>query len=327
MTGVVSTVLGPVPAEELGVIAIHESLLSVLPGAEYAYDISMDKAEIFSILARSLREFSDAGGRTVVDATGMFHGRDLALYEALSTSTGVHIVASTGMGPEEMLGGYYLTPQTNPPTPWPAEKFADLFVKEIAEGMVVPRLERRAPAGLIVTAAAREGMTATEESLFRAAARTSRDTGVAVSIRFGSDALHDLGIVIDEGLPADRIAVSGMDRADAVAAGIPIAVARLGAYAAIDSVGTAGVQGLLDDKDRVRLVLELLEAGLGDRILLSSNSVGVAKGHATSEVSLSAVLTSFVPALRSAGVDEASIHLLLQANPQRFLAQQGNERA
>ena len=31
----------------------------------------------------------------------MFHGRDLKLYEALSRSTGVHIVASTGMGPEE----------------------------------------------------------------------------------------------------------------------------------------------------------------------------------------------------------------------------------
>lgn len=325
MNGVVMTVLGPVPAEELGVIAVHESLLSVLPGAEYAYDISMDKAEIFSILARTLNEFRNAGGRTVVDATGMFHGRDLPLYEALSTSTGVHIIASTGMGPEEMLGGYYLTPQTNPPTPWPAEKFADLFVKEITEGMVVPRLERRAPAGLIVTAAAREGMTATEESLFRAAARTSRDTGVAVSVRYGSDALHDLGIMIDEGLPADRIAVSGMDRADALAAGMPLAVARMGAYAAIDSVGASGAQGLLDDKRRGTLVLELLEAGLGDRILLSSNSVGVAKGHAATEVSLSAVLTSFVPELRAAGVDDASIHLLLQANPQRFLARQGKE--
>ena len=77
----------------------------------------------------------------------MFHGRDVRLYEALSRSTGVHIVASTGMGPEEMLGGYFLTPQTNPPTPWPAEKFADLFAKEVTEGMVVPRVERRGAAG------------------------------------------------------------------------------------------------------------------------------------------------------------------------------------
>ena len=41
-----------------------------------------------------------------------------------------------------MLGGYYLTPQTNPPTPWPTQKFAELFGREVNEGMVVPRLER-----------------------------------------------------------------------------------------------------------------------------------------------------------------------------------------
>ncbi len=77
----------------------------------------------------------------------MFHGRDLPLYESLSRATGVHIVATTGMGPEEMLGGYFLTPQTNPPTPWPADKFADLFTEEATEGMVVPRLERRGSGG------------------------------------------------------------------------------------------------------------------------------------------------------------------------------------
>ena len=120
----VNTVLGPVPADELGVVSVHEALLSAIPGAEHAFDIAMDRAEIFEILAAKLTEFRDHGGRTIVDSTGMFHGRDVNLYEALSRSTGVHIVASTGMGPEEMLGGYFLTPQTNPPTPWPAEKFA-----------------------------------------------------------------------------------------------------------------------------------------------------------------------------------------------------------
>ena len=93
-------------------------------------------------LAEKLTAFKRAGGGTVVDITGMFHGRDLTLLETLARATGVHIVASTGMGPEGLLGGYFLTPQSNPPTPWPADKFADLFAKEVTEGMVVPRLER-----------------------------------------------------------------------------------------------------------------------------------------------------------------------------------------
>ena len=143
----VNTVLGPVPAAELGVVALHEALLSVVPGAQYAPEISMDRAEIFEILAGKLADFREHGGQTIVDSTGMFNGRDLKLYEALSRSTGVHIVASTGMGPEEMLGGYFLTPQTNPPTPWPAGKFADLFSKEVTEGMVVPRVDVAAQPG------------------------------------------------------------------------------------------------------------------------------------------------------------------------------------
>ena len=153
----------------------------MVPGAQYASDITMDRAEIFETLAAKLTDFREHGGKTIVDSTGMFHGRDVKLYEALSRSTGVHIVASTGMGPEEMLGGYFLTPQTNPPTPWPAEKFADLFAKEVTEGMVVPRVERRGAAGIVATTADRAGMTPTEESLFRGAARAAWTTGVPVS--------------------------------------------------------------------------------------------------------------------------------------------------
>ncbi|MFY9635415.1 MAG: phosphotriesterase, partial [Cellulosimicrobium cellulans] len=76
----VNTVLGPVSASELGVVAVHEALLSVVPGAQHAPDISMDRAEIFEILARKLTGFREHGGQTIVDSTDMFHGRDLKLY-------------------------------------------------------------------------------------------------------------------------------------------------------------------------------------------------------------------------------------------------------
>jgi phosphotriesterase-related protein len=226
VSGIVNTVLGPVPADQLGVVAVHEALLSIVPGAEHGYDVPIDRADIFETLARKLGDFSALGGGTIVDSTGMFHGRDVKLYEALSRSTGIHIVASTGMGPEEMLGGYFLTPQTNPPTPWPAEKFAELFTREITDGMVVPRVERRGAAGLVTTTTTREGTTATDESLLRGAARAALTTGVPVSIRYGKDAIRDLEIVLSENLPADRVLVGGLDRADAVAASAALEVAR-----------------------------------------------------------------------------------------------------
>src|SRR3954468_6065592 len=230
MTDLVHTVLGQVPADDLGVVAVHEALLSVFPGAEHAYDITLDRAEIFEILAKKLTDFRNAGGGTVVDSTGMFHGRDVKLYEALSRSTGVYIVASTGMGPEENLGGYFLTPQTNPPTPWPAERFADLFGREVTEGMVVPRVERRGAAGLVATTATRAGATPTDESLIRGAARAALATGVPVSLRDAAAASPALKVVLAAGLPADRVVVGGLDRVDAVEAGWPVAVAESGAY-------------------------------------------------------------------------------------------------
>ena len=313
----VNTVLGPVPASELGVVAVHEALLSVLPGAQYAPDISMDRAEIFEALAAKLKEFRQHGGQTIVDSTGMFHGRDLKLYEALSRSTGVHIIASTGLGPEEELGGYFLTPQTNPPTPWPAEKFGDLFGKEITEGMVVPRVERRAAAGIVATVADRAGMTPTEESLFRGSARASKSTGVALSIRFGAEALHDLDIVLAEQIGADRVLVGDLDRRDAK--GSAREVAGRGAFVGIDHVGLNDHADYLSDHERAELVLELVKAGHTDKIILSGNSIGVAKGLPEYDLPYSHVLTTFVPFLKSQGLSEEDAQRILVDNPRNLL--------
>ncbi|MFE5603164.1 phosphotriesterase [Streptomyces coelicoflavus] len=315
----VNTVLGPVPAAELGVVSVHEALLSVVPGAEHAYDITFDRAGIFETLAARLNDFKAHGGGTIVDSTGMFHGRDVRLYETLARATGVHIVASTGQGPEDLLGGYFLTPQTNPPTPWPAEKFADLFTKEVTEGMVVPRVERRGAAGLVATAATRTGMTATDESLFRGAARTALATGVPVSIRYGKDALHDLDVVLDEKLPADRVVVGGLDRKDAVAAGAPLEAARRGAYVALDHVGTQD-EDHVTDAERIALVLELAEAGLTGRVLLSAGATGVAKGHPGNDLPYSHVLTDFVPLLEDKGLGEDDVRRILVDNPRDLLS-------
>ena len=288
MPDIVHTVLGPVPADELGVVAVHEALLSVLPGAEHGYDVVMDRAQIFETLAARLAEFRESGGGTVVDSTGMFHGRDVRLLEALSRSTGVHVVASTGQGPEGLLGGYFLTPQTNPPTPWPAEKFADLFSREVTDGMVVPRLERRGAAGLVVTAATSGGMTATDESLLRGAARAGLATGVPVSFGVGADVVAEIEVALAEGLPADRLLVAGAgDQAAKVAA--------LGAYVVLTNPSE---------------VVALAATGHAERVLLATGGAGLSFGHG-------APRAAYAPLVRALPDDIA--HQVLVANPRELL--------
>lgn len=322
---IVNTVLGPVDAGQLGVTLISESLMYVLPGAQYAFDIKIDRAECFDVIAAKLKAFREAGGGAIVDATGMFEGRDLRLYEALSRETGVHIIASTGLGPEGMLGGYFLTPQTNPPTPWSAQKFAELFGQEVNNGMVVPRIERRAAAGLISTATTISGMTPTDESLVRGAARAGAAYGVPVRIRCGADALAELQLAIGESLKPERIVIGDIDRYDSVNNGWPFKVAQMGAWVAIDHIGSGG-SDYIDDAARVSLIVELIGAGFADQILLSSCATGVAFGTPGNDLPYSDVLTKFVPMLLEAGVSPAHINQILTTNVAQLLSVMGGDK-
>ena len=318
-SGIVRTVLGPVPAQELGVVLIHESLLSVLPGAEYAPEINMDKSEIFEVLKRKLTDYRRLGGKTIVDSSGMFHGRDVKLYETLSKTTGVNIIASTGLGPDPMLSGYFTTPQKNPPTPWSAEQFAGLFIKEVIEGIVVPRIERSSSAGLVTSIASQNGITEKETGLFRGAAQTAFATGVPLSVQYGADAEKELDIILGEGIAPNRVIIGGLDRLEAVERNEAFAVAKRGAYVALDHVGWSSEEGYINDTKRAELVLELFHAGLGDRILISTNAVGVAKGYEAKDLGFDYLLSKFVPIMRKAGGTDEQIRILLEENPQRVL--------
>ncbi|MEH7238599.1 phosphotriesterase [Bacillus sp. JJ1562] len=318
-SGVVRTVLGLVPADELGVVLIHESLLSVVPGAEFAPEIKMDKSEIFETIKSKLIEFRRLGGKTIVDRSGMFHGRDIKLYETLSKSTGVHIIASTGLGPEPMLSGYFVTPQKNPPTPWSAEQFSSLFTKEVIEGIVVPRVERSSSAGIVTSIASQSGITEKETNLFRGSAQTALVTGVPVSVQYGEDAENDLEILLGEGVSPNRVIIGGLDRLDADRQKEAFAIASRGAYVALDHVGWSSEEGFVNDTRRAELILELFDEGYGDRVLISTNAVGVAKGHDAKELAYEYLLSTFLPILRKAGATDEQIRILLEENPQRVL--------
>ncbi|MFC2947599.1 phosphotriesterase family protein [Virgibacillus sediminis] len=321
---VVQTVLGPVSGKELGLILTHEALLSVVPGAEIAPEIDFDESKQFDVLRRALTEFRRFGGGTIVDRGGMFQGRNVLMYRTLSKETGVHIVASTGLGPATRVGSYFTTQQTEPPGPMPLDRLAEMYAKEITEGTVVPRRERTGPAGLICTEANKEGITEFEEHLYRGAAQAALQTGAAVSIQVGKDPAYELGILEKEGLAPSRVIVGGLDRLDTDERGDAFTMARRGTMVAIDHAGWTPHEGYVSDDRRVQLVLELFAEGLGDRVLVSSNAVGHAVGHEASQIGFDHLLSSFVPMLRRAGATDEQLRQLLEENPARILTLEGD---
>jgi len=316
---IVNTVLGPVKAEELGVVLPHEKLISKIPGAEFAPEIDMDESKQYNALSDALREYRRRGGKTIVDNSGMFRGRNVTLYRTLSQETGVHIVGSTGLGPASMVGSYFTTQQTEPPGPMPLDRLTDMFAKEISEGTVIPRRERTGPAGLIATEANKDGITDFEAHLYRGSALAALETGAAITFQYGRLPEQELEILVKEGVDPSQMIVGGLDRLESEARGDALKIARRGAMVAFDHAGWTPSEGYVSDDRRTNMILELFAEGLGDKVLISSNAVGYAIGHSPTHTGFEYVLSTFVPKLRQAGATDEQVKQLLEVNPQRIL--------
>ena len=97
-------------------------------------------------------------------------------------------------------------------------------------------------------------------------------------------------------------------------------VARRGAFIGLDTLGHEMGRSDIPAADKVRMVQDLLEAGLEDHILLSSDQGNERQFKRNYGHGWSSVLMQFVPKLRFAGVPEETIRKILVDNPRRFLA-------
>ncbi|WP_124278505.1 phosphotriesterase [Streptomyces sp. ADI93-02] len=248
----VRTVLGDVPAGELGVCDAHDHLFirtPVLPGLE------LDDPEG---AGERLRDFHTLGGRTVVQWTPYGMGRRPADLAALSRAVGARIVAATGLHqaahyPPESLGR--IMPELE-----------ELFVSEITDGIGTTGVR----AGLIKVAGAFHGLDAHARHTMRAAAGAHHRTGVpiAVHLELGSGARDVLDLLCGElGVEPRRVILGHLGRfPDGVA---QLEAARAGAFLAFD--GPSRAHHATDWRLPEQLAA-LAEAGFGGQLLLGGDT-------------------------------------------------------
>ncbi len=119
----VRTVLGDVPATELGVCDSHDHLFfrsRRFPADEALDDVAAAGAE--------LRAFAELGGGALVQWTPFGLGRGAARLAELSRATGVHLVAATGMHQEAHYPPGVVRRALE-------DGLAELFVRELTEGL------------------------------------------------------------------------------------------------------------------------------------------------------------------------------------------------
>ena len=96
-----------------------------------------------------------------------------------------------------------------------------------------------------------------------------------------------------------------------------------GAYLGFDTVGRALARAGhpdIPESEKVKMVLNVLDAGYEDQLLLSADFASSVDLKSNWGSGFATTLVQFVPKLRYAGVDDATLHKITVDNPRRFLA-------
>ena len=322
----VNTVLGNLPEEQTGVASLNEYVRLGLPGWDLAPECDYDESAAFRQIKERLLAFKQTGGALIVDNSGIAMGRRADFLETLSRVTGVHIVSTTGF-PDELGTPGHFYPERRFGNDPEAERnhLARLFVNELTLGMVTDGMVRTSiKPGLIRTGYVQFPMTLMEDLCHRAAARASKRTGVAVYCWSNHTNIAALEFLLAEGADPSRIVIGHCDDGLALDAQRDRKIAQAGAYVAYDCIGWEDESiraDAISDDARAALVVELIQAGLKERVLLSSGSVGWRLDHElTAPHGYDHLLTSFVPRLRARGVSDVDLKTILEDNPRRVLS-------
>lgn len=97
-------------------------------------------------------------------------------------------------------------------------------------------------------------------------------------------------------------------------------IAKRGAFVDFGPVGHEMARSHVPEAEKVKRFMVLLDAGIEDQLLLTSDMGNPTHYKANWGHGFSSVLMQFVPKLRFAGVKETTIRKVLVDNPRRFLA-------
>lgn len=298
--GSVETVLGPVPARQLGLALEHEHVLVDFIGAAGFSPDRYDADEVFAAVLPHLNAAARNGVKALFECTPAYLARDPVLLRRLSESSGIRMVTNTGLygaANDKFLPDYAFTET--------AGELATRWITEARDGIDGTGIRP----GFIKTAVDREPtLTSIDRKLMEAAALTHRETGLTIAVHTGpGPGLEILRVLGGHGVRPDAFvwvhAQSAPDEAI-------LEAARCGAWISLDGIGPNSLE-------RHAAALALLkENGLLDRALLSHDAGwfdpaqpggGPFRGYEL-------LFTEFIPLLRERGFTSEEITRVLTEN-------------
>lgn len=338
------TVNGPIAADELGLTLAHEhifcdtsgdfrappphieSLLSdmgvdleaeiTLPGLgflwrEPQWSVSNQILDSYEDAVEELRWARRVGVTAVIDPTPIGLGRMPAAQRRLSAELGLHVVAGTG----------YYRDKFHPPevATMTIEEIETVIRRELLEGMDGTEI-RAGFIGELGTSGAQ--ITDSERKVLIAAARVQHDTKAPIMVHTEGildTVLAALALLESHGADLECVHICHVNRnpwwRDVVSQGASIGLDCFGSGFSIDSETRMNPT----DDDRIADLRHILDAGYGDKVLVSNDICMKMRLHKYGGWGYDHIQTNLYPFMRAAGFTDAELRLVFEENPRRFL--------
>ena len=306
----VETVLGPVEADQLGVVLSHEHVFVSMgqDASHYPWRFDWDRTRKNSV--RELKEAREGGVGTIIDLTTPDLGRDVELVRDLAAEAGIHVVVATGMWRDIPRSFALRHPDGN----------ADIFVHEIEEGIGNTDIK----AGAIKVANDMEGVTKEADPVIRGAARALIRTGCPISTHHWAPlevGRRQVEIFQEEGAQMDSNCIG--HSADSTDVGYLEDILNGGVYMSMDRYPGSGDRP--NWQQRNATVKALVDKGWADKLMLGHDyapapiRAGAPDPDTTEPTRYTFLNRVAIPAMRNDGISEEDIHLMTVEVPRRFL--------
>ena len=315
----VQTVRGPVDAAQLGPTLAHEHVFVLAPEAlnnwatVYTGSPYWDEDTNIARAVRMLQEVRDAGMRTIVDPTAPGLGRDIPRIQRVNDQVDLNILVASGIYAFLELPNFVIYR--------PTRAIADLFVREITEGIDNTGVR----AAFLKCCVEHYGLVGDIPRILEAVALASNETGAPVMVH--TNAAHRTGLLALDaltrhGVDPTRIVIAHMG--DSNDLDYLRAIADTGATLGCDRFGIEHFNPL---PDRIATLLKLLDEGYADRIHVSHDAAtfydfmtGDPNFAGEQDANFLLVWNTVLPTLRDAGIGDDVITQMTVENPARFFS-------
>jgi len=302
----VITTLGPKSAGELGMILAHEHVFVDLRTWDQPGYAQADPADVVKLMVPELVKAREAGVTAIVECSGAGVGRRADILKAVSEVANFPLVAPTGIYREPWVPDWAHAASEDELREWMAGELTG----EIEESGV--------QAGWIKLSAGDDGMTACEIKILRAAIAASAATDAIIgshTIR-GRVVRDQLDVFEEMGHTPERfIWIHAQAEPDFE---LNLEMGRRGVWISYDAIGGDDA----DDGMYIERIRRMLDAGLGDRLILSHDRgwYDPAQPGGGAPRPFTYISEHFLPKLRAAGMDDETIRQLTCDNPFRAFA-------